>query len=160
MSTVITGKKITSLPRWTAIINTRQSSARTHTLPHCTHNRWWLVLDWVTTKKDHPRLRIAYISYIWRVIKFYSLTYLHLLSRYTHTQKTMCQLQQKICPFVSILWTQIQNTHNKDSFYVEYDRSVLFAKHEKTWHCVLTTEQMNNHVIHSPKQKNHRRKHD
>ena len=24
---------------------------------HCTHNRWWLVLGWVTTKEDHPRLR-------------------------------------------------------------------------------------------------------
>ena len=41
---------------------------------HCTHNRWWLVLDWVTTKKDHPHLRIAYTSYIWRVIEFYLLT--------------------------------------------------------------------------------------
>ena len=70
MSSVITGKKITLLPRWTAIINTRQSSTRTHTLPHCTHNSWWLVLGWVTTKEDHPHLRIAYISYTWRVIKF------------------------------------------------------------------------------------------
>ena len=43
---------------------------RTHTLPHSTHNRWWLVLGWVTTKEDYPHLRLAYISYIWRVIKF------------------------------------------------------------------------------------------
>ena len=47
-----------------------------HTLSHCTHNRWWLVLGWVTTKEDHPRLRIAYTRYIWRVIRFYLLTYL------------------------------------------------------------------------------------
>ena len=71
----VSGDKITSLPRWTAIINTRQSSTRTHTLPHCTHNRWWLVLGSVTTKENHPRLRIAYISYVWRVIKFTDLNY-------------------------------------------------------------------------------------
>ena len=45
--------KITSIPRWTAIINTRQSSTRTHTLPHCKHHRWWLVLGWVTNVDDH-----------------------------------------------------------------------------------------------------------
>ena len=70
MSAVITGKKNTLLPRWTAIINSGQSSTRTHTLPHCTHNSWWLVLGWVTTKENHPRLRIVYIHYIWRLIKF------------------------------------------------------------------------------------------
>ena len=51
--------------------NKYQTKQCTHTLPHCTHTRWWLVLGWVTTKEDHPRLRIACISYIWRVIKFY-----------------------------------------------------------------------------------------
>ena len=70
------GYKITPLPRWTAIIRTGQSSALTHLCNLCTHNRWWLVLGWVTTKEDQPRLRIAYISYIRRVIKFYLLTYL------------------------------------------------------------------------------------
>ena len=35
------------------------------------HSRWWLVLGWVTTNVDHPRLRIANASYIRRVIKFY-----------------------------------------------------------------------------------------
>ena len=67
------GYKITLLPRWAAIINTRQSSSRTHTLTHwhCTQNIWWLVLGWVTAMEDHPRLRKAYTSYIWRVIKFY-----------------------------------------------------------------------------------------
>ena len=39
-------------------------------------NTWWLVLGWVITKKDHPRLPIAYTSYTWRVIKFYFLTYI------------------------------------------------------------------------------------
>ena len=31
---------------------------RTYTRIHtyCTHNRWWLVLGWVTTKEDRPRL--------------------------------------------------------------------------------------------------------
>ena len=51
--------------------NEYQTKQCTHTLPHCTHTRWWLVLGWVTTKEDHPRLRIACISYIWCVIKFY-----------------------------------------------------------------------------------------
>ena len=66
--------KITLLPRWTAIINT-SSSTRTHTL---THNSWWLVLGWVTTKEDHPCLRIAYTSYImarYQVILTYLLIY-------------------------------------------------------------------------------------
>ena len=51
-----------------------------HTRTHCTHDIWWLVLVWVTTKEDHPRLRIAYKSYIWRVSKFYLLT--NLLTRF------------------------------------------------------------------------------
>ena len=33
--------KITLLPRWTAIINDRQSSTHAHT--HCTHISWWSV---------------------------------------------------------------------------------------------------------------------
>ena len=33
------------------------------------------VLGWVTTKEDRPRLRIACISYIWRVIKFTDYNY-------------------------------------------------------------------------------------
>jgi hypothetical protein len=51
--------------------NKYQTKQCTHRLPHCTHTRWWLVLGWVTTKEDHPRLRITCISYIWRVIKYY-----------------------------------------------------------------------------------------
>ena len=47
-----------------------------HSVTHCTHNGWWLVLGRVTTKEDYPRLRIADTSDIWRVIKFYLLTYL------------------------------------------------------------------------------------
>ena len=42
MSPVLTGEEL-------------QSRARTHTLTHFTHNRWWLVLGWVTTKKENPR---------------------------------------------------------------------------------------------------------
>ena len=34
---------------------TKQLQAHTHT--HCMHNRWWLVLGWVTTKEDHLCLR-------------------------------------------------------------------------------------------------------
>ena len=36
--------------------NKYQIKQCTHTLTHCTHNIWWLVLGWVTTKEDHPRL--------------------------------------------------------------------------------------------------------
>ena len=55
--------------------NKYQTKQNTHTLPHCTHNKWWLVLGWVTTKEDHPHLQIAYISYIWHVIKFTNYNY-------------------------------------------------------------------------------------
>jgi len=33
---------------------TKQLHAHTYT---CTHNSWWLVLGWVTTKEYHPHLR-------------------------------------------------------------------------------------------------------
>jgi len=36
---------------------------------------WWLVLGWLTTKEAHPRLRIAYTSFMWRVVKFYLYAY-------------------------------------------------------------------------------------
>jgi len=49
------------LSRYAAIINLRQSSY-THT--HCTHNRWRLVLGWVTTKKMCSSLGLAWD--IWR----------------------------------------------------------------------------------------------
>ena len=32
------------------------TQAYTHTPTHGTHNRWWIVLGWVTTKEDYPRL--------------------------------------------------------------------------------------------------------
>jgi len=38
--------------RWTAISNTWQ-----HTYIHCTHNIWWLVIGWATTKEDNPNAR-------------------------------------------------------------------------------------------------------
>ena len=74
MSAVITVKNylLTKMDRY----NKYQTKQYTHTLTRYTHFIWWLVLGWVTTKEDYPRLRIAYTSFIWRVIKFYLLTYL------------------------------------------------------------------------------------
>ena len=46
--------KIASLPRWTAIINTIQSSAHTHTHKHCTHQ---LVTS--TWLGDHQGISLA-----------------------------------------------------------------------------------------------------
>ena len=42
---------------------------------HIVHHYTHLELGWMTTKEDHPHLRIAFTSYIWRVIKFFLLTY-------------------------------------------------------------------------------------
>ena len=74
MLAVITDKNylVTKMDRYSKY----QTKQCTHTLTHCTHNIWWLVLGWVTTNEDHPRLRLDYTSYIWHVIKFYLLTYL------------------------------------------------------------------------------------
>jgi len=44
-----------------------RTHARTHAHTH-THNSWWLVIDLVTIKEYHPRLRIVYVSDIWRVV--------------------------------------------------------------------------------------------
>ena len=64
--------KITSLSRWTAIINNRQSSARTHTLPHCT--QLLMASTWLGDLQERPSApKNSYTSYIWRVIKFYLL---------------------------------------------------------------------------------------
>ena len=93
MSAVITGKK---LDRY----NKYQTKQCTHTLINCTHNIWWLVLGWVTTKEDHPRLRIAYTSYIWRVIKFYLLTYLDL----KHVDDLKCTQTSIRCSQISPLF--------------------------------------------------------
>jgi len=63
------------LPRWTAIINTWEA-VHIHAY---THTSRWLLLGWMTTKEDHPRLRIAYTSYImacYQVLLTYLLTYL------------------------------------------------------------------------------------
>ena len=55
------GYTITLLPRWTAIIITRQNSTQLHAYTHTAHttwhNRWWLVLEWVTTKEDREHLQ-------------------------------------------------------------------------------------------------------
>ena len=45
-------------------------AVHTQTHIHYTHNSWWLVLGWVTTKEDHPRLRFIASLHaidIWRV---------------------------------------------------------------------------------------------
>ena len=54
MSAVMTGKNylVTKMDCY----NKYQTKQCTHTLTHCTHYKWWLVLGWVTTKKDHPCL--------------------------------------------------------------------------------------------------------
>ena len=72
MSAVIAGKNyfVTKMDRY----NKYQTKHCTHAHTY-THNIRWLVLGWMTTKEDHPRQRVAYTSYIWRVIKFYLLTY-------------------------------------------------------------------------------------
>ena len=86
------------------MINTTQSSTRTHTLPHCTHSRWWLVLGWVTTQEDNSRLQIAYISYIWRVIKFTNYNYK--LNFNEHVQ----YVTKKVNASLSLLRSQIKTT--------------------------------------------------
>ena len=71
MSAVITGKNylVTKMDRYNKYQTKQYTHAHIHfQTAHTTE--WWLVLGWVTTKEDHPRLRFAYISYIWRVIKF------------------------------------------------------------------------------------------
>jgi len=62
MSAVLTGTKVNRYNKY----QTNQLHAHTHT---CTRNSWWLVLRWVTTNECHQRLRIAYMSNIWRVIE-------------------------------------------------------------------------------------------
>ena len=54
MSAVITGKKylVTKMDRYN-----KYQTKQFHTHIHCTHNSWWLLLGWVTTKKYHPLLR-------------------------------------------------------------------------------------------------------
>jgi len=42
---------------------TKQLHAHTYT---CTHNSWWLVLGWVTTKEYHPRLCINNVDFMAR----------------------------------------------------------------------------------------------
>ena len=55
----------------------RHSKHPTHLHPLHLGAKWRLVLGRVTTKEEnHPCLRIAYTSYIWRVIKFYQVLYL------------------------------------------------------------------------------------
>ena len=76
--------------------------------------RRWLVLGRVTTKEDHSRLRMAHKSYIWRVIKFYLLTYLltYLLKtnaegNYTSRRKQRPCLESNLC----CRWAWLSATH-------------------------------------------------
>jgi len=62
------------------LISTGQSKTRTHT---CTHTSYWLVLGRVSTKEYHPCPRLAYISYIWRVIKLINSIQFNLIAYYT-----------------------------------------------------------------------------
>ena len=54
MSAVITGKKITLLPRWTAIINARQSSTHAHMHTLTLHTHWLVVSTWLGNHQGRP----------------------------------------------------------------------------------------------------------
>ena len=65
--------KIILLPKWTGLIDTGQTNKRTHTLPHCTHDRWWLkyLAGWPPNKIIHANEQLTQTTYhFWRVIKF------------------------------------------------------------------------------------------
>ena len=107
MSAVITGKNylVTKMNRY----NKYQTKQCKHTLTHRTHYIWWLVLGWVTTKEDHLCLRIAYTSYIWRVIKFYLLTYvvdLAVFFNLGHFKKSFYITLQDVRTFFNLLITR------------------------------------------------------
>jgi len=72
---------------------TKQLNAQTYT---CTHNIWWLVLGWVTTKEYHPRLCIDYVDFMARYKCNYIYIYIY------------------IC--VTLYWNLVQIEQRKFSF--------------------------------------------
>jgi len=52
--------------------HTKQLYAHTYT---CSHNGWWPVLGWVTTKEYHRRLCIDYVDFMAR----YKFNYIYIL---------------------------------------------------------------------------------
>jgi len=71
---------------------TMQLHAHTYTCTY-THNNWWLVLGWASTKEDHPRLCINYVDFMAR-FKCNYIYYIH-----THTCVCVCVC---VCLFVCL----------------------------------------------------------
>jgi len=55
----------------------------------CTHNSWWLVRGWVTTKAYNPRLCIDYVDFMARYKCNYIYIYVTLLSDVSTRDVTM-----------------------------------------------------------------------
>jgi len=64
----VAGEKLPCYQDGPLYIIPENAVTRTHIHLH-TYTSWWLVIGWVTTKLNHPCLRIAYMSYTWRIVK-------------------------------------------------------------------------------------------
>ena len=98
----------------TPVSGSKYCVASVHRLDLLQHKKhtclaWRLLLDWVSTNEDHSRLWIAYISHIWRFVKFYS--QLQNYNAYCFTKFTLLFLSRVIQG--SLSFTGLCNLYTK-----------------------------------------------